>query len=203
VTAPESPDDRHEPEPPHQPELPRWARPAAASPELSDARMVAYFGGKWEKSYKRKLAPFFEDPSFVPTWNWSAALTSFFTPSIWFLYRKLYLPFALFFFVPSFVLRYLTGSTAPATLSEIAKPENESFRVMALAVQISVALAAGGTANWFLFRRARAANRFVSMQALPEREGLSLMQRMGGVNRMGTVIFLALMVMITLAQLGG
>ncbi len=203
MSTPEQPDGGHAPDTPNEPELPRWARPAAPSPELSEARMAAYFGSKWDKSYRRKLAPFMDDPSFVPTWNWSAALTSFFTPSIWFLYRKLYLPFALFFFVPSFVLRYLTGSNAPATLSEIAKPENESFRVMALAVQISVALAAGGTANWFLFRRARAASRFVSMQEMPEPEGLSLMQRMGGVNRTATLVFLSLMVVITLAQLGG
>lgn len=181
------------------PELPRWARQAAPSDELSDDRMAAYFGAKWEKSYRRKLAPFLEDPSFVPTWNWPAALTS----PAWFLYRKLYVPFTVFFLLPGFVFRWLTGSDTPQTVAELSKPENEWLQVMSVAVFISSAIAAGGTANWLLFRRARAASRLVSMQGVPAGEGLELMRRMGGVNRTATTLFVALMFVITLMQFGG
>jgi hypothetical protein len=162
--------------------------------------MQAYFGPKWEKSYRRKLAPFFEDPSFVPTWNWPAAIAF---PPAWFLYRKLYVPFTVFFLVPGFVFRWLTGSDTPQTVAELSKPENEWLQLMSIAVFVSSSLAAGGTANWFLFRRARAASRLVSMQGVSAREGLELMRRMGGVNRTATSLFVVLMLVITLMQFGG
>ena len=98
------------PPPANAPQLPGWARQSAPSDEFSEERMQAYFGPKWEKSYRKKLAPFFEDPSFVPTWNWPAAIAF---PPAWFLYRKLYVPFTVFFLVPGFVFRWLTGSDTP------------------------------------------------------------------------------------------
>jgi len=182
------------------PELPRWARQAGPSDEFSEERMQAYFGPKWEKSYRRKLAPFFEDSSFVPTWNWPAAIAF---PPAWFLYRKLYVPFTIFFLVPGFVFRWLTGSDTPQTVAELSKPENEWLQIMSIAVFVSSSLAAGGTANWFLFRRARAASRLVSMQGVSASEGLDLMRRMGGVNRTATSLFVVLMLVITLMQFGG
>ena len=183
-----------------EPELPRWARKAPAGGELNEERMAAYFGSKWDKTYRRKLSPFLEDPSFVPTWNWPAAIAF---PPAWFLYRKLYLPFTVFFLVPGFVFRWLTGSDTPQTVMELSKPENEWLQIMSVAVFVSSSLAAGGTANWFLFRRARAASRFVAMQELPETENLALMRRMGGVNKSATSLFVGLMLVITLMQLMG
>jgi len=182
------------------PELPRWARQSAPSDEFSEERMQAYFGPKWEKSYRKKLAPFFEDPSVVPTWNWPAAIAF---PPAWFLYRKLYVPFTVFFLVPGFVFRWLTGSDTPQTVAELSKPENEWLQLMSVAVFVSSSLAAGGTANWFLFRRARAASRLVSMQGVSASEGLDLMRRMGGVNRTATTVFVVLMLAVTLMQFGG
>ena len=146
------------------------------------------------------MSPFFEDPSFVPTWNWPAALAF---PAAWFLFLKLYLPFTVFFLVPGFVFRWLTGSDTPQTVMELSKPENEWLQIMSVAVFVSSSLAAGGTANWFLFRRARAASRFVAMQELPETENLALMQRMGGVNKSATSLFVGLMFAITLMQFMG
>lgn len=181
-------------------ELPRWARQGSARDEFSEERMQAYFGPKWETSYRRKLAPFFEDPSFVPTWNWPAAIAF---PPAWFLYRKLYVPFTIFFLLPGFVFRWLTGSDTAQTVTELSKPENEWLKVMSVAIFVSSSLAAGGTANWFLFRRARAASRLVSMQGVPEREGLDLLRRMGGVNRTATSLFVVLMLVVTLMQFGG
>lgn len=199
-----STDDPRDParseETPPSPELPRWARPASASGEFSEERMAAYFGPKWETTYRRKLAPFFDDPSFVPTWNWPAAIAF---PPAWFLYRKLYVPFTIFFLLPGFVFRWLTGSDTAQTVTELAKPENEWLKVMSVAIFVSSSLAAGGTANWFLFRRARAASRLVSMQEVPEREGLELLRRMGGVNRTATTLFVVLMFVVTLMQFGG
>lgn len=186
--------------PPAAPELPRWARPAEPGDEFSDERMRAYFGPKWEKTYRKKLAPFLDDPSFVPTWNWPAAIAF---PPAWFLYRKLYLPFTVFFLVPGFVFRWLTGSDTPQTVAELSKPENEWLQIMSVAVFVSSSLAAGGTANWFLFRRARAASRLVTMQGVSATEGLDLMRRMGGVNRTATSLFVVLMLVVTLMQFGG
>lgn len=184
--------------PPHA-ELPRWARPSPTAQLLSEERLAAYFGAKWDRVYRRKLTPFLEDPAFTPTWNWSAALAS----PAWFLYRKLYLPFSVFFLVPGFVFRWLTGSDTPQTATELMKPENEWLLLMSMAVYVSSMLAAGGTANWFLFRRVRAASRFVSLQELPSGEELALMRRMGGVNRLATALFVSLMVIMSLAHIGG
>ncbi|HEY0928495.1 MAG TPA: DUF2628 domain-containing protein [Gemmatimonas sp.] len=188
------PDDRS------SPDLPRWAqRPTSQEPLLSDERMATYFGAKWERVYKRKLAPFLEDPSFVPTWNWSAALAL----PMWFLYRKLYLPFAVFFLVPNLVFRLLTRSDTALTVEALRKPENEWLLMMNLAVHLSSAIAAGGTANWLLFRRARAASHFVSVQQLPPAEGTNLLRRMGGVNRLATALFVSLSLVIVMAQYRG
>lgn len=190
----ESPDNR-----PQEPELPPWANRPAGQPLLSDERMARYFGDKWSRVYKRKLQPFFEDPSFVPTWNWSAALAL----PVWFLYRKLYLAFAVFFFLPNLVFRMLTRATTPLTLESLQKPENEWLLMMYMAVHVSSAIAAGGTANWLLFRRARAASEFVSLQHLPKTEELSLLERMGGVSKLATIFFLALSMLLGLSQMQG
>lgn len=212
------PDDRPEPESPPsapreeaeahtpstEPELPRWARRVqqpSGSP-ITEARLAAYIGAKWESTYRRKLAPFVEDPTFVPTWNWSAALTQLLLPSGWFLYRKLYFPFALFFLVPNIALRVLTDQSVPGTLSELLKPEYEWLRMMIAAVNFSAALAAGGTANWFLFRRARAATVFVAHQELEPAEDAALMRRLGGVNRMATALFVTITLLLTAGSLG-
>jgi hypothetical protein len=190
-------------QPPTEPELPRWARqPQRAVALLTEERLAAYFGAKWEGSYRRKLAPFLEDPSFVPTWNWSAALAQLLLPSTWFLYRKLYLPFAIFFLVPGLALRLLTDATIPSTMADVLKPENQWLLGMMGAVNLSTALAAGGTANWFLYRRARAATVFVASQSLAPVEETALMHRLGGVNRLATALFVTLSLATTVLSIG-
>lgn len=195
-----SPDHEQNHEAPRaEPELPPWANKPTRQRLLSDERMASYFGEKWERVYKRKLTPFLEDPSFVPTWNWSAALAL----PVWFLYRKLYMAFAIFFFVPNLVFRMVTRSDVPLTVETLQKPENEWLLMMSLAIHLSSAIAAGGTANWLLFRRARAASEFVSLQHLPASEELSLLSRMGGVSRLATALFISLTMMLALAALNG
>jgi hypothetical protein len=164
--------------------------------------LAAYFGAKWEGVYRQKLAPFLDDPGFVPTWNWSAALAQLALPSAWFLYRKLYLPFAIFFLVPGIALRVLTNATIPGTMAELLKPENQWLLTMMGAVNLSSALAAGGTANWFLFRRARAATAFVTSQTLPPGEETALMRRLGGVNRLATALFVTITLVLTMGSIG-
>ncbi len=179
-------------------ELPPWAkRPQSGNRLMSDGWMTAFIGPKWDAVYRKKLALFLEDPAFVPTWNWSAALA---WPA-WFLYRKLYIAFAVYFLLPRFAFRILTGPESQLTMAELQKPENEWLVMMNAAVYLSTAIAAGGTANWFLFRRARAAARLVAMQQLPSGEAESLLQRVGGVNRLGTSLFIGLSVTLMLAQL--
>jgi hypothetical protein len=193
------------PMPSPEPELPRWARRAqqqSSGSPLTEERLAAYIGAKWEGTYRRKLAPFVEDPTFVPTWNWSAALVQIMLPSAWFLYRKLYFPFAIFFLVPGIALRMLTEAPMPQTMADLLKPENQWLIGMMGAVNLSSALAAGGTANWFLFRRARAATVFVAHQELGPEEDVALMQRLGGVNRMATALFVTITLLLTLGSLG-
>ncbi len=182
-----------------RPGVPRWTRQQAGATLLSDERMAIYFGHKWERVYKRKLAPFFEDPTFVPTWNWSAALAL----PVWFLYRKLYLPFAAFFLLPNMVLRLLTRSDAAISMETLREPANEWLLMMTFAVHLSSMIAAGGTANWLLFRRARAASQFVAAQHVPVEEEHSLLGRMGGVNRLATALFVSLSLMMMFAQTQG
>lgn len=191
--------------PPEAPnnELPNWAQKQNQQRSLeqpSDADMEAFIGPKWDKVYRRKMAPFFEEASFVPTWNWSAAIAF---PPAWFLYRKLYLPFAFFFLLPGIAFRVLTGTEKPLTMAAMQLPENEWLLVMNAAVFVSTMLASGGTANWFLYRRARAANRLVVQQQLPRAEEELLLRRVGGVNTLATSLFVALSMMLAAATIGG
>lgn len=191
--------------PPEAPnnELPHWAQKQNQQRSLeqpSDADMEAFIGPKWEKVYRRKMAPFFEDASFVPTWNWSAAIAF---PPAWFLYRKLYLPFAFFFLLPGIAFRLLTGTDKPLTMAAMQLPENEWLLMMNAAVFVSTMLASGGTANWFLYRRARVANRLVVQQQLPRAEEELLLRRVGGVNKLATSLFVALSMMLAAATIGG
>ena len=191
--------------PPEAPnnELPNWAQKQNQQRSLeqpSDADMEAFIGPKWDKVYRRKMAPFFEEASFVPTWNWSAAIAF---PPAWFLYRKLYLPFAFFFLLPGIAFRLLTGTDKPLTMAAMQLPENEWLLMMNAAVFVSTMLASGGTANWFLYRRARAANRLVVQQQLPRAEEELLLRRVGGVNTLATSLFVALSMMLAAATIGG
>lgn len=187
------PDDGERPEAP----LPPWARRGAAGAPFTEAQLARFIGPAWERRYRRKLAPFLEDPRFVPTWNWAAAVCM----PAWFLYRKLYVAFGLFFFLPGVVVRLVTGSDVPTTLQELQKPEHEYFLLMNAGVYLSSVIAAGGIGNWLLFRRAHAAVALLAAQAVPGEEAARLLDRWGGVNRSGTALFVALSVVLTLAQL--
>ncbi|MEQ1693429.1 MAG: DUF2628 domain-containing protein [Gemmatimonas sp.] len=180
------------------PNLPMWARKQqnAANP-LSDERMLAFIGPKWP-TYQVKFAPFLEDPAFVPTWNWSAA---FFQPA-WFLYRKLYFAAFGFMLLRGLAFQMLTGSETQLTMTEMQKPENRGVLMMWLAVGVSSMIAAGGVANWLLFRRARAAVRIALAQEMPNTEELPWLARVGGTSRTGVALVVALNIMVFYAALG-
>ena len=182
---------------PAQPSLPPWARRQqdAANP-LSDERMLAFIGPRWP-IYQSKFAPFTEDPSFVPTWNWSAALFQ----SAWLLYRKLYLAAFGFMLLPGLAFRLLTGSDTQMTMSELQKPENRSLMLMQIGVGVSAFIAAGGIGNWLLFRRARAAVRIALTQEMPKAEVLPWLARVGGINRLGVALAVAVFIMSIYASL--
>ena len=184
------------PEERSEPELPAWARQQRVKSPMSDERMAVFIGPKWGTVYRRKFGPFLEDPSFVPTWNWAAAL---FTP-IWFLYRKLYLPFILFWFAPLAAISYLGGNTAP-TLQNINQTEQLQGMMVSLGFELSARVAAGGTANWLLVRRARAATTFVATQQLPDDEARELLGKLGRVHRGPTILLVVLVATGTLLQL--
>lgn len=169
--------------------LPQWARRPKSSGDMTDEALAEFIGhGKWERTYRRKLAVFRADPSFVPTWNWSAFLAT----GLWFLHRKLYLAFLAFAVLPQLALLWITGTDQQLTMTTIMLPENQWLLRMSFAVELSTRIAAGGVANWLLFRRARAAIRLVAMQSLPEPESVALLRRIGGVNRFGVAFVLAI-----------
>ena len=175
--------------------LPAWASRPSRPGGLSEEKLALFIGPRWEPTYRKKLAPFLQDPSFVPTWNWSAA----FCGPLWFLYRKLYLAFALFFMGGQLAIPLLTGTDQQVTMTTMLDPENAWIFRMLLAVQLSFFIAGGGSGNWFLFRRARAAIRLIELQGLPEAESNRLLQRIGGVNLGGMLVVLALLTMLNLA----
>ena len=180
---------------PFEPELPRWAKKASNSASLIETRLAAFIGPRWESSYRAKLARFTEDPSFTPTWNWAAAFGSPF----WFIYRKLYVAFAAFVLIPGFALRYVTNSTDVLTLQNASSPEGQQLAAMFLAISASSIIAAGGTANWLLFRKARAVTAVVTLQQLPEEAAIAVLRRVGGVNLLPAILFLVLTLVINLA----
>jgi hypothetical protein len=53
-------------------------------------------------------------------------------------------------------------------------------------------IAAGGTANWLLFRRARAATQFVAQQQLSEMDARTMLGRLGGVHKGPTLLLVVL-----------
>jgi len=156
--------------------------------------LARFIGPRWA-TYRRKFAPFFEEPAFVPTWNWAAAIGTEF----WFLYRKMYLWFAVFFFVPTFAMQWLWNGEL--TLEAVMAPENGQLRLLIMGVQLSSRLAAGGIANWLLFRRAVTAVRVVDAQPIPEVERDRFLERLGGTNRTFTLMLLAVFLLLTLLQL--
>lgn len=144
-------------------------------------------GPRWA-TYRRKFQPFFEDPSFVPTWNWAAALTA--PLPLWFLYRKLYVPFAFFLLAPSVAFALLWGSTDVPTQT-VANPVAGGAPLTVLAPEptlivagifVSLAILAGGTANYLLFRRAQAAIRVLVPRSPSADAVLPLLGRVGGVS---------------------
>jgi len=186
-----------------QPPLPSWATPKPSGPPTPgsalDQQFETFVGPKWE-TYRRKFAPFFDEPRFTPTWNWSAAL---FTP-VWFLYRKLYLPFVFFWLAPGLVLTLLWNGEPPKTVDVTANPELvKDFQLVLAGIQLSAMLLAGGTANYLLFRRARAAI-VLAEQRAPDTDTLELiLTRLGGVNRTGVAVVLVLMGLVVLMKVGG
>jgi hypothetical protein len=174
-------------------------RQPSAAESVFQQRMGAFIGPRWESAYRRKLAVFMDDPSFVPTWNWSAALALPF----WFLYRKMYWWFAVFFFLPGAVLDWLVPTAGGLTPEAILKPENRQVVYMLFAVQISSRLAAGGVANWLLFRRANTAIRVVGMQPMNDDDATQLLRRVGGTSRSLTFALLGVFLVLGIASVMG
>lgn len=171
------------------PPLPSWANrqtggaPAPGSP--ADQQLAAFVGPRWE-TYRRKFRPFFQDARFTPTWNWAAALLS----PAWFLYRKLYLPFALFAMLPTFAFGLLWQS-GDLPFREVPNPISGVGTVQALTqegalvaggVLLSVAILAGGTANFLLFRRAVTAVRVIGARPPGGDAALALLRKIGGTS---------------------
>ena len=199
------------------PPLPSWATPkAVAGPPAPDSpldrQFAAFVGPRWPV-YRRKFLPFFADPRFQPTWNWSAALTVPFFAS-WFLYRKLYLPFVFFMMAPGLGFSLLWGDQLP--VRQVPNPIDPAGRPLSLltpdallvmvGVIISVAILAGGTANFLLFRRATAAMRVIAPRAPDTYGALALLRQVGGTSwravGIGVALLLLVQVMSALASKG-
>lgn len=154
---------------------------------VAERELAAFIGPQWPV-YRKKFAPFLSDPGFVPTWNWPAALVPF---GAWFLYRKMLVPFFLFWLGPGIAQYYIQGKDA-ATATE---PDP-----LALGVMLSMAITAGGTGNYLLYRRAQAARQLVAARRLPTAEADAELARIGGVNRGAIWIGVVLMILSALAR---
>jgi hypothetical protein len=165
---------------------------------MRDERLEAFIGPKWP-TYQKKFAPFLQDPSFVPTWNWSAALGM----PYWFLYRKLYLAFVIFVFAPGIAASLMMGPNEAPAVTSLVQPGMQRSTMISMAFVLSAMVAAGGMGNWLLFRRARAATQFVAMQQLPETEARVMLTRLGGVHRGATTLLVVLAVAMLFMQILG
>jgi hypothetical protein len=169
----------------------------SAGAKAFEERLAVFIGPRWESSYQHKLRPFLEDASFVPSWNWPAALATLMVP-VWFVYRKMYWWFLVFAVFPGLVLGWLLPDIAALGPRELLEPENEQALLVFLGVKLSTMLAAGGVANWLLFRRASTAIRLVSMQPIPGTDDMQVLRRVGGVSRGMTAVILVLALMLAL-----
>lgn len=142
----------------------------------------------------------------MPTWNWAAAVLS----PMWFLYRKLYVPFAFFLLAPSVVFALLWGNADVPTQS-VPNPFGSGPPLTVLAsgpsvlvsgIIVSLGILAGGTANFLLFRRAQAAIRVVVPRSPSADAALPLLGRLGGVSwravGVGVLIVILLQVVYSL-----
>lgn len=193
--------------------LPAWARPKStggvpAPDSPLDRQFAAFVGPRWPV-YRRKFAPFFADGRFTPTWNWAAALLFPLLP-LWFIYRKLYLPFVAFLMLPGLAFSLLWGGELPVRMVEnpfggapmqTLAPEAAP---VALGILLSWMLMAGGTANFLLYRRAMAAIRFLGQRDGDPEAKLPLLNRVGGTSWRGVGLGLAVFIGLQLlGQLGG
>lgn len=163
-------------------------------PELTNEQLAAFIGPKWEDTYRHKLAAFREDASFVPTWNWSAALL---TP-IWLMYRKLYLGLGIYVLASLLAGPLIVGPDAamdPASLVD-----NPRLAALLYSIRLSLGIAFGGSGNWFLYRRARAASRLVQARSGASPESMAFLGRIGGVNKRGAAVVVALGILMVLVQ---
>lgn len=194
------------------PPLPSWARrssggaPAPGSP--TEQQLAAFIGPRWG-TYRRKFQPFFDDPTFVPTWNWAAALSA--PLPLWFLYRKLYVPFVFFTLAPGVAFGLLWGSTDVPTqqvpnpiagLPPVTTFAPEPTLLLA-GIVVSLAILAGGTANFLLFRRAQAAIRVVVPRSPSADAALPLLGRVGGVSWRAVGVGVLVMLLIRVLSLLG
>lgn len=195
------------------PPLPSWATPkAVAGPPAPDSpldrQFAAFVGPRWPR-YRRKFVPFFAEARFQPTWNWSAALT---LPvfAVWFLYRKLYLPFVFFALAPGLVFGMLWGDQSAFRTPAAGTPEaatglpdlTPDAKLVAFGVLLSMMILAGGTANYLLYRRATAAIRVVTPRAPDQDSGIALLQRIGGTSWRAVTVGIAVMLLLELMRMG-
>jgi hypothetical protein len=194
------------------PQLPSWANPQTpggppAPDSPLDRQYAAFIGARWPV-YRRKFAPFFADARFQPTWNWPAALTLPFG-ALWFLYRKLYLPFVFFVMAPGILFGLMWGDQLP--LRQVPNPMDPSASPLSILTPdaalvllgslMSLGILAGGTANFLLFRRASAAIRVVAPRAPDAEGGLALLRRIGGTSWRAVLIGFSVLLFFQL--LGG
>jgi len=176
-----------------QPELPRWASKSKSATPFSDERMAAYIGPRWESSYRRKLSPFFAEPAFSVSWNWAAFLVG----PLWFFYRKLYLAFLGFFVASESLSSYLLmgfDRTRMGSGTWLMSSEGRPVLIIVSGLTFAIHLAAGGTANWLLFRKARVASLVATIEQLPEDVAISRLKQRGGVNVLPIVLLVLLQV---------
>ncbi|MGZ8379115.1 MAG: hypothetical protein ACXW05_13095 [Gemmatirosa sp.] len=191
------------------PQLPAWASPkTAGGPPAPDSpldrQFAAFVGARWPV-YRRKFAPFFADARFQPTWNWAAALTMPFG-ALWFLYRKLYLPFVFFMMAPGVVFGLLWGDQlsmrqVPNPFDPKAPPISilsQDAGLLLFGVLLSLGILAGGTANFLLFRRATAAIRVIAPRAPDAEGGLALLRRIGGTSWRAVLIGFSVLLFLQL-----
>jgi hypothetical protein len=176
--------------------------PAPGSP--LDRKFAAFIGPRWEK-YREKFAPFYEDGHFQPTWNWSAALASIPWP-LWFVYRRMYFPALLFWMLPSVAIGLLWSGDKIAMQDLLANPPSaatKDFELVVGGVMLSTVILSGGTANYLLYRRARAAMRAAEQRGEGAEGTLQWLERIGRTNLLAVAIVVVMLGLLGLTASSG
>jgi len=145
---------------------------------MVDPSRVEPFVGKKSEFYLERWATMAEGTSSRVRWNWAAAIGGLF----WMLYRKLYMPFAIFLFV------IIAESFAGVALEEAGVLTTTIAIWDRLSSWVYSAIF-GSWGNYWYFQRLRRVNDAATQLSDDPIEQSTYLSQNGGTNIIGAIVF--------------